>query len=104
MSTGRAWSLHSELYTIEHATRAAALLLDTIENNSDDDAYARDVARSTEAVLTLVALRLRDLGRVLRGEIEAEALCAPHNAVLDDEHDEHDEHDVLFGARTPKHR
>jgi hypothetical protein len=101
MSTGRAWSLHSELYTIEHATRAAALLLDTIENNSGEDAYARDVARSTEAVLTLVALRLRDLGRVLRGESPAESIRAPHNAVLVDEQAEHD---VVIGPRSPKRR
>lgn len=49
------------------------------------------------AVLALVATRTRDIGRMLRGELAAEALCAPHNIV---QGPDIDGHDVVFGVTT----
>ena len=101
MSAAGRWSLHAEMQTIEQATRATALLLDVVENNPGNEALTREIARTSEAVLVLVTLRLRDIGRVLRGEVDADKLRAPHNAAVDDERDEHD---VVFEPRSPKRR
>jgi hypothetical protein len=97
MTASRGWSLHAELNVVEQAIRAAGSLLATVENQPGDETYARDVARNTEAVLSLVTLRLRELGRMLRGEVPTDSLRTPHNAV---DEDEHDDHDVIFTPRA----
>ncbi len=101
MTAPRAWSLHSELATIEQSIRGAELALEGIEGDVGD-ATAREVARCAAAHLTLVNLRLREIGRVLRGEVDAAKLYAPHNAAPVD--GDEDTHDVLFPPRSSKRR
>ncbi len=59
-------------------------------------------ALALAGVLALVAARLRDLGRVVRGEIDPASLRAPHNAV--EARAVSDTGDTIFRAWGPRRR
>lgn len=76
----KAWSLTFELYMLGDAVEAARILTDAaaVDQLANEHDNQRAVA-SAAAVLTLVGLRVRDLGRVLRGEMDPDLLRARHN-------------------------
>lgn len=77
----RSWSLQHELYVIESAVDGARILVELVAYDqaaTEHDHRAAPVAAA--AVLTLVELRVRELGRVLRGEVKPGSLRAAHNA------------------------
>jgi hypothetical protein len=75
------WSMTFELATIEDAIEGARMLVDlTVNDQAQDDHDARCAPAAASAVLALAKLRLRDVGRVLRGEMDAGQLRAAHNA------------------------
>lgn len=76
----RTWLLSFELATLEDALLAAAWLSEQVDEQGSESERGRKLAFGAAAVTTLVALRLRDLGRVLRGELDPLALHADHNA------------------------
>ena len=89
----KAWSLAYELYMLGDAVEAARLLTDAaavcqLATEHDN----RRAVEGASAVLTLVTLRMRDIGRVLRGEMKAEALRGPHNEGEEDP----EGHDVIL--------
>lgn len=74
------WSLAYELATLESAVEGARMLVDLVgHDQAQDDHDAMVAPWAASAVLTLVNLRLRDLGRVTRGELDADQLRAAHN-------------------------
>ena len=58
-----------------------------------------DAQRQVVAVLTLVAIRLRNLGRAARGRLPVEVFWAPHNAALDTK--EATEEDIILNEAPP---
>lgn len=80
-SDSSAISLNLELAHLEEALRGAALLAELLANHGlPDEETQRMVPHCIAAQLALVNARLRQVGRVIRGEEDAEALWAPHNA------------------------
>jgi len=80
-SESSAVSLNLELSNLEHALRGASLLAELLANhNLPDEETQRMAPHCIAAQLALVDARLRHLGRVIRGEEDAETLWAPHNA------------------------
>jgi hypothetical protein len=73
-------SLNLELDNLESALRGTSLLAELLASNGLPDEEARRQApHCIVAQLSLVNARLRQVGRVIRGEEDAEALLAPHN-------------------------
>ena len=97
----RAWSLADELSALAHAVEAARRVANTANQPSDADNPVATTAM-LEGTLALVATRLRDLGRVVRGELDPRLLRAPHNAVEPDSPGGVD--DVIFRAWGAKRR
>lgn len=80
-SESSAVSLNSELSNLEHALRGASLLAELLANHDlPDEETQRMAPHCITAQLALVNARLRHVGRVIRGEEDAETLWAPHNA------------------------
>ena len=80
-SESSAISLNLELANIEHALRGTSLLAELLANHNLPDEEARRMApHCIVAQLALVNARLRQVGRVIRGEEDAETLWAVHNA------------------------
>ena len=80
-SESSAVSLSMELATLEHALRGASLLAELLANHDlPDEETQRMAPHCISAQLALVNARLRHVGRVTRGEEDAETLWAPHNA------------------------
>ena len=80
-SESSAVSLNLELSTLEHALRGASLLAELLANHDlPDEETQRMAPHCITAQLALVNARLRHVGRVIRGEEDAETLWAPHNA------------------------
>lgn len=79
-SKPKTWALSSELHLIAGAVEAARMLSDAAAvgqfGTEHDNQFACDAA---SAVLTLAGLRLRDLDRVLRGDMPVDALRSHHN-------------------------
>lgn len=98
----RAWSLADELSTLAHAVEATRRVADTATLPSDTAHDPVATAVALAGTLALVTTRLRDLGRVVRGEIDPRLLWAPHNAVEPDALGSVD--DVIFRAWGPKRR
>lgn len=95
----RAWSLCHELGTLELATQGAAAAIAQVYESQGDERAAREAAAQAEAMLTLIHMRLRDLGRVMRGELAPEVLTGPHNVVpLKDARPNRGE-DVVFASK-----
>ena len=97
----RAWSLADELSALAHAVEAVRRVANTANQPSDADNPVATTAM-LEGTLALVATRLRDLGRVVRGELDPRLLRAPHNAVEPDSPGGVD--DVIFRAWGAKRR
>ena len=76
--TTRAVSVRDEVMTIAATVRGATALAQHAEGVGEDE--ARQLQPMIAGVLTLVACRLRDLERVLHGEVDPAAFHAPHNA------------------------
>lgn len=91
------WSLGYELTTIELAARAIGPVLSQVAETHGDERRARDLAAQAEAMVTLLHLRLRDLGRVLRGELDPWLLASPHNVVGSGAERPNAGEDVVFG-------
>ena len=82
-SEANAVSLNLELANLEHALRGTSLLAELLANHNLPDEEARRMApHCIAAQLALVNARLRQVGRVIRGEEGAERLWAVHNATL----------------------
>jgi hypothetical protein len=80
-SESSAVSLGLELANLEHALRGASLLAELLANHDlPDEETQRMAPHCISAQLALVNARLRHVGRVIRGEEDAETLWAPHNA------------------------
>jgi hypothetical protein len=80
-SESSAISLGLELANLEHALRGASLLAELLANHDlPDEETQRMAPHCISAQLGLVNARLRHVGRVIRGEEDAETLWAPHNA------------------------
>ncbi|HYO68478.1 MAG TPA: hypothetical protein VEU33_20590 [Archangium sp.] len=80
-SESSAVSLNLELTNLEHALRGASLLAELLANHDlPDEETQRMAPHCITAQLALVNARLRHLGRVIRGEEDAETLWAPYNA------------------------
>jgi hypothetical protein len=80
-SESSAVSLGLELANLEHALRGASLLAELLANyDLPDEETQRMAPHCITAQLALVNARLRHVGRVIRGEEDAETLWAPHNA------------------------
>jgi hypothetical protein len=80
-SESSAVSLGLELANLEHALRVASLLAELLANHDlPDEETQRMAPHCISAQLALVNARLRHVGRVIRGEEDAETLWAPHNA------------------------
>jgi len=80
-SESSAVSLNLELANLEHALRGTSLLAELLANHNLPDEEARRMApHCIVAQLALVNARLRQVGRVIQGEEDAETLWAVHNA------------------------
>jgi len=94
------WSLGHELATIELAARACSGVLSQVAETHGEERRARDLAAQAEAMATLLHLRLRDLGRVLRGELDPWLLAAPHNVIAPGAERANLGEDVVFAAKA----
>lgn len=100
-SESSAVSLNLELSNLEHALRGASLLAELLANHNLPDDESRWMApHCIAAQLALVDARLRHLGRVIRGEEDAETLWAPHNATSSSARPGDDE-DVRLVVKLP---
>jgi hypothetical protein len=97
VNSQRGWSLHDELTEIESALRGIAFLLDELPQRIGDERVTIEIATAVVSVLNLLHLRLRDIGRVLRGELDPDHLYASHNAADVDDADLNGGEDVVFG-------
>jgi hypothetical protein len=80
-SESSAVSLGLELANLEHALRGASLLAELLANHDlPDEETQRMAPHCIVAQVSLINARLRHVGRVIRGEEDAESLWAPHNA------------------------
>ena len=80
-SESSAVSLSMELANLEHALRGTSLLAELLGNHDlPDEETQRMAPHCIVAQVSLVNARLRHVGRVIRGEEDAETLWAPHNA------------------------
>lgn len=95
-----AWSLCQELGALELAVQGSAGLLAQVYELPADERTAKALAFQAEAMLTLVHLRLRDLGRVLRGELDPAMLTAPHNIEPLDGSRTNPGEDVVFASKA----
>ena len=74
------WSLSYELATLEAAVEGARMLVDLVANDQAQDEHdAMHAPGAASAVMTLVNLRIRDIGRLLRGEMDPDMLRGAHN-------------------------
>lgn len=96
----RAWSLAQELGAIELAAEGCAAVVAQIYELPADERTAKVLASQAEAMLTLIHLRLRDLGRVLRGELDPVMLAGQHNVVPVGETLTNPGEDVVFAPRA----
>lgn len=98
-------SVSDELHTLERAVQAARDLARHAEETPDEE--VRFTQPNIGAVLDLVAARLHDFGRAVRGEIDPQLFMAPHNRVdevLDEDDIERQGEDVRLGEWTPQKR
>jgi hypothetical protein len=72
----KAVSVSAELLVIQRTVQGVADILD-VENV--DHPVSDDAQRQVVAMLNLVAVRLRDLGRTARGRLPVELFWAGHN-------------------------
>lgn len=96
------WSLADELATLAHAVEAARRTADAASLSTNTASGCTATAEALAGSLALVAARLDDLGRVVRGELDPRRMWAPHNAVASDA--ETDAGDITFRAWGPKRR
>ncbi len=90
-----------ELSTLHDAIEGARILVDGIAHDGHETEHNdRRAPISASAILALVCVRLNDLGRVLRGELDPEKLAAPHNVTSADDYGDDD----LILAATPTRR
>ncbi len=98
----RTWSLADELSTLAHAVDAARRVASDASTSACAKEELATTAEGLAGALALVSVRLRDLGRIVRGELDPRHAWAPHNAVVPDAAS--DAGDVLFRAWGPKRR
>ncbi len=80
METKKAVSLTFELAEIHHAVEAAQIIVDQLRTKGmPSKEAARRAPGAVSAILSLVGVRLRDLGRVVVGRIDPALFLAPHN-------------------------
>lgn len=96
----RAWSLALELATLAQAIEAARIVADATSQPAGSMREPPATAEMLAGSLALTVARLRDIGRVVRGELDPRHMCAPHNAVPDEAANGAD--DVIFRAWGPK--
>ena len=87
---------------LEMGAQGCAQILTQLGEIHGDERAARALAYQADAVLALLHLRLRDLGRLLRGELDPAALAAPHNVVPHEGEPTHTGGDVLFSPRRSR--
>lgn len=92
----RAVSVSAELLVIQ---RAVLHVADSLDVEKIDHPVSDDAQRQVVAVLNLVAVRLRDLGRAARGRLPVELFWASYNEALDTK--EASEEDVILYELPP---
>jgi hypothetical protein len=97
-------SVSDELHTLELAVDAARELTRHGEESPDDE--TRRLQPRIGAVLALIAARLHDFDRVVRGEVDPAMFMAAHSGVeLDDGDDaEGEPEDIMLDEWTPPKR
>ena len=94
----RPWSLALEVGTLDGAVCAARTLAESLTEGAAHATSPVDTAHSVASVLALVHVRLRDISRMLAGDLEASALRAPHNALSGAASTMAHGNDVTFGT------
>lgn len=95
----KAVSVSAELMVIQRAVEGAALL---VEVDRQGGVEGEDSRPLVAAILSLAAVRLRDLGRAARGSLDVQTIWAPHNAALDSK--EANEEDLILYPAVPERR
>jgi hypothetical protein len=90
-------SVSYEVATLQNAVEGAIALLELQRLGGIED---EDIEKGVLALLTLVAVRLRDLGRVMRGTMGVETFAAPHNAAPEGGAEE-GRQDVILNSSPP---
>ena len=95
-ANGKTVSLNAELATLGEALDAAMILADALQNEGFSTEYEQQRAPGAiSAVLSLVAGRLKNLGQLVRGTLDAEGFWTRRSAGPI-RHSECDEADVLI--------
>ena len=92
----KAISVSAELLVIQRAVQHVA---DSLDVEKIDHPVSDDAQRQVVAVLNLVAIRLRDLGRAARGRLPVELFWASHNETVDTK--EANEEDIILYELAP---
>ena len=95
----RAVSVSAELMVIQRAVEGAALMVEVDRQGGVEGEDARPLVT---AILSLAAVRLRDLGRAARGSLDVETFWAQHNAALDSK--AANEEDLILYPAVPERR
>ena len=95
----KAVSVSAELMVIERAVEGAALLIEVDRQGGVEGEDARPLV---SAILSLTAVRLRDLGRAARGSLDVEAFWTQLNAALDSK--AANEEDLILYPAVPERR
>lgn len=90
----KAVSVSAELTAIQRAVEGATMLIEVDRHGGIE---GEDVRPLVAAILSLAAVRLRDLGRAARGSLDVENFWAQHNAALVDTEEE----DLLLYPAAP---
>jgi hypothetical protein len=77
----KVWSLGYEVSQLKHALLGVRMLVDLVGQHRAQDAHDAQAAPwAASALLTLIYVRLEDLGGVLRGELDPARLWVSTNA------------------------
>ena len=74
-------SLSAEIVETIGVVEGARMLVDLVRANAPTAHDTAVAPHAASAILALLALRLRALGRVVRGEADITTILAPHNEV-----------------------
>ena len=94
----KAVSVSAELTVIQRSIEGATQLVEVDRLGGVEGEDARPMVA---AILSLAAVRLRDLGRAARGSLDVENFWAPHNAAVEGSEEEDL---ILYPAKPTKPR
>jgi len=96
----KAVSVSAELLVLQRAVQGVA---DRLDVETNDSPVSDEHQRQANAILNLVACRIRDLGRAARGRLPVELFWAPYNAAIDTK-DANEEDLILYEPEPPAGR